>query len=367
MEIKATTGIAKFTKTIEQDTGNRERLAFVPENAEPGSGRLVPEELTGFAPMDPLMKQVMQARLDHGTTAAVPLVRGPNVLYTKDEVSGAGSAAPARSTNIPADVASLLAEGAKVSAAKAEFTGAQQAIAAGDYTKAYGYLESLMRKQGEEVLSDGQVKATETARDQLEFLSSMQKAGVKPDYPPTEGQLIEYFKTLKDKPEAARQAFHDYAFQFHVHPGVLGRNADVVYSKDNNEFGTHVPDSWPEVANRPSGDKSRHIGKQMNDCEGYAFMADKLFVAAGFRVAHHIVAIAGPNHEGHSMVAFGHPKEKGFTVTSNHYVVHKRTEKEAAVEGFKAARTANTGEQHYYIGKTMTESQIQASVKDHEL
>ncbi len=50
-------------------------------------------------------------------------------------MSGAGSAAPTKAgTNVPADVASMLAEGAKIPEAKAESTEAQKAVAAGDDT-----------------------------------------------------------------------------------------------------------------------------------------------------------------------------------------------------------------------------------------
>lgn len=315
--------------------------------------------------MDPLMKSLVQAQLDRGAPT-VPLLRdGRSVLYTKDDMSGAGSAAPAK-VSVPADVASMLTEGAKIPEAKAEFTGAQKAIAAGDYAKAYGYLESLMRKQGEEVLSEDAVKAAQTVRDQLEILAKMQKAGIKPDYPPTEAQLVDYFKTFKDNPVAARQAFYDYAQQFHVHPGTLSQG-DIVYSKDGNKYSTHVPDSWSEIANRPAKDKSRHIGKQMNDCEGYAFIAEKLLVASGFKVAHHVTAFPGPENSGHSMVTFTHPKEKGFTVTSNHYVFKENAEKAAAEAGLKSVQGGVVGKVEYYTGKTMADSQTQMVIKDKKL
>lgn len=362
MEIRGTTGRVLNDLKVGQDIRPPQIQEIPGEQDQAGQAA---SPASPFS--DPLLKSLMQARLDRGTPAAVPL-RGGNVLYTKDDVSGAGSAAPTKaSATVPADVASLLAEGAKIPEAKAEFTEAQKAIAAGDYAKAYGYLESLMRKQGEEVLPEDAVKATQTVRDQLQFLSKMQKAGIKADYPPSEGQLVDYFKTLKNNPAAARQAFQDYADLFHVHPGTVG-SGDIVYSKDkNSKYSTHVPDDWSEVANRPSKDKSKHIGKQMNDCEGYAFMAEKLLVAAGFRIAHHLTAYPGPDNNGHSMVTFAHPKEKGFTVTSNHYVLQKSTENAAAEEGLKTVQGGVTGEVNYYTGRTMADSHIQSAIKGKKL
>jgi hypothetical protein len=376
MKIRGTTGLenAGFSEATVRDT-RPPQLQQIPDN-QVSSDDADQATTPASRLVDPLVNSLVKARLNlpgtgsWGTPASVPHPPGgANVLYTKGKVSSNNSPAPTSAgVNVPADVASLLVDGAKVKEANAEFTGAQKALAAGDYTKAYAHMESLMRKQGEEVLSEDLVKATQTVRDQLEVLSKMQKAGIKADYPPTEGQLLDYFKTLSNNPGAARQAFSDYALSFHAHPSeVPGAGDNIVYSKDNNQHNTHAPDSWSEVANRPSKHKAKHIGKQMNDCEGYAFMADKLLGAAGFRVAHHISVHPSYNDDAHSMVAFKHPKEKGFTVTSNHSVVHAGTEKEAAKEGYKNIFGGVTGKEHYYIGRTIVESQLQTVKKDAEL
>lgn len=328
---------------------------------------------------DPLLKSMMQLKLDPGAAGpAIPLP-GKNVMYA-DSAGGTGlsNATQTASPTVAPDISDVLTRGAKTKGAEKDFKTAQEAIAKGDYTKAYESLNTLLVKQGEDVLSENDVKSTQTIRDQLEFLSKMQKAGVKADFPPTEAQLVDYFKTLKAKPNEARQAFDDYTQNFHVHPvNIKGADFDVKYSQDKVQYGPNkstytvdVPHDWSSVANRPvSKDYPQYVGKQMNDCQGYAFMAEKLLGAAGFKVEHHIAVYPGPQGAGHSMVIFSHPGEKGYTVTSNDRSFHGANAKAAAQQGFEyaAGKENVTGKEHFWIGKNMAEAEIQQVVRDNEL
>ena len=370
------------------------------EGAEPDS---VSKAQSGLPPApltDPLDKSALQAilgakpqlPLDEGAIKDIFAKAGGSVMYA-DGVKGTGSGTATKLAGGPkvsAEVADLIDRGTKINTSskdkdtqqaekdtRAEFSTAQKAIAAGDYTKAYQCMEKLLRKQGEEVLEPADVKSTETVRDQLQFLSKMQQAGIKADFPPTEAQLVDYFKTLKNNPAAAVQAFQDYTKLFHVHPvNVKGADFDIPYSPETVRYGkgdypTTAPHDWSEVANRPVAvkDYPQYIGKQMNDCQGFGFMAAKLLGAAGFKVENYVSVFPGPHGISHDMVLFTHPPEKGYTLTSNDGVFQGNKAIEVAKKGFEyAAGKANvTGKEHFWTGKTMAESQVQMVIKDNEL
>jgi LysM domain-containing protein len=332
---------------------------------------------------DPLLKSMMQLKLNQGTA-------GPNVPLRDDYVmhaDGANNTTLSKtikgSSSLMSDVGDALDRGANTKGAEKEFAEVKKDIAAGDYTKAFETLKTLMRTQGEDVLTENDVKSTETIRDQLEFLSKMQKAGVKADYPPSETQLVKYFETMKNKPGEARQAFDDYTQNFHVHPvNIKGADFDIKYSQDKVPYGPNktpytvdVPKDWSAVNQHPVKDMPegknlpQYVGKQMNDCQGYAYMAEKLLGAAGFKLEHHITVFPGPHDAGHSMVIFSHAGEKGYTVTSNDRSFQGDTAKAAAKAGYEygAGKDNVTGKEHYWVGKTMAEAEIQAAVKNDEL
>lgn len=326
---------------------------------------------------DPLLKTVLQMKLNQGGQASTLNLPGNNVMYADGVHGTLPNVTKQSSPTVSPDIAALLAKGAKTEGAKKEFAAAQQAIASGDFAKAYESLKTLLVKQGEDVLPEDDVKSTETVRDQLEFLSKMQAAGVKADYPPTEAQLVDYFKTLKSNPDGARAAFDSYAQNFHVHPvNIKGADFDIKYSQDKVKYGASqseytvdVPKDWSSVGNRPVKDHPQYIGKQMNDCQGFAFMSEKLLGAAGFKLEHHIAVYPGPHDAGHSMVMFTHPPEKGYTVTSNDRSFHGTNAKDVAKQGYEyaAGKDNVTHKEHFYTGKTMAEAEIQQVVKNDEL
>ena len=341
---------------------------------------------------DPLLKSVFQSKLGD------ILPQGDNVMMYADSggvgsAAGAGSAtgATAKGASAPvsapqaapteiADVKSWLTnpEIHKNSVGKNDFAAAQKAIEAGDYTKAFEKLDTLIKTNGENLWDDEQ-KPTATVKDQLGFLSKIQKAGIKADYPPTEAQLVDFFKTLKDKPAAARQAFDDYAQGFHVHPvNIKGQDFEIKYSQEKHtlhrggtdlDITTDAPRNWSDITSRPVSAKDfpEFIGKQMNDCKGFGLMADKLLGAAGFKVQQY-VDTTGAHGEDHEMVLFTHEKENGFTLTSNDKTFQGNDQKELAKQGFKyGAGDHATGKEQFVTGKTAAEAEIQIVIKEHKL
>lgn len=345
---------------------------------------------TGF---DTAKKKLMSITGRH-PSAKGPAVTGDGVRGNMLEVKGtveAGTAHKSVKLKGPPDVATYLAKGSKMTAtgeldegdvkfAKKTLGEVAVDINKGDYAGAAKKMETALRKTSDvlDAIIPGGENAGRTVQSQLEFLGKMQGANVKADYPPTEQQLKDYFKTLKDDPEAARQALGDYFQAFHEHPAnVPGAPADVVYSADpmvsrgTKDITTHTPNDWSEVSKRPVKDvkdanpKSTSIGKQLNDCEGFAYMAQTLMKEAGFEVSHNLT-VKGPGDIGdHAMVSFKHPPEKGVTVVSNDGVFHGTNEKKVAQQGYKhAAGGLYTGKETIYTGKSMGDSQVNAEARD---
>jgi len=365
------------------------------------------------APMgDPLTRNMMLSRLDApaqkpvdiqtagtfsggtepgGTPVTDILNRaGNNFVYADANGSGSVTTTKTGQTGAPPknaqacatespDIKEALTNPPKGSPAKDDFAAAQKAIDAGDYTKAYQILKTLTEVGPKGVASnddlpDVEQKEADTMKGQLEFLSHMQKAGIKACYPPTESELEAYFKTLSSNPTAARQAFQDYAQSFEVHPiNIKGSDFDMKYSHENHtttkngeQFPviTDTPLKWSDVTKNPvsAKDYPQYIGKQMNDCKGYAFLAEKLLGAAGFKLEHYLAAYPSKFGDGHMMAMFSHPGESKLTLTSNDGVFQGANQRELAKKGFSyAAGGADniTGKERYFTGKTGTDAEVQ--------
>ncbi len=282
------------------------------------------------------------------------------------------------------DIKEALTNPPKGSPAKADFAASQKAIEAGDYTKAYQIMKTLIEKgpggvPSNDDLPDVEQKAANTMKNQLEFLSGMQKAGIKACYPPTESELEGYFKTLKNNPSAARQAFQDYAQNFQVHPvNIKGAEFEVKYSHETHtetrkgeEFSvlTNTPLQWSDLSKNSVSSKEypQYIGKQMNDCKGYAFMAEKLLGAAGFKLEHYVDASPSKFGDGHMMAMFSHSGESNMTLTSNDKVFEGKNQRDLAKQGFSSAAGGAdnlTGKEHYFIGNTGADAEIQQGISD---
>jgi hypothetical protein len=298
-----------------------------------------------------------------GARPKVQLKGNPELLaYVKTGQATGGQTAKAK---MPSTVDDFLKDAVSSATGdlKTDYENIKKAINKGDFTAAAKIADGLMSGKADDkeeaIDSDLGIqgtKSTKTMTSQLDFLAGMEKAGVKPvSYPPTEKQLTDYFATLKDNPAGAREAFDSYTHAFHAHPSNAGKAKD--FDLKYGDGATRVPDDWSEVANRPIDAQAENIGKQMNDCEGFAFMAEKLLGAAGFQLQDHLTAHGAPAGD-HAMVAFKHPSEKTWTVTSNDKVFTAKTEREGAEKGFKYASGAETPKKtQFFQGKTMLDSQ----------
>lgn len=277
---------------------------------------------------------------------------------------GATKAGP----KIDADVGALIKNLGKSSddTTNAAFKALGKAMKEGKWGDAAKLAKTAFDQKNEEFIdenvppSTNKQHLTKTVTSQLDFLAKMEAAGIKGDLPPSKDQLVAYFTTLKDNPKQARQAFDDFAKAFNVHVAQESQkpSADVLYG--GTEKNPLPPTKWDDVAKRKPGGTTEYVGKRINDCEGYAFMAQELLGAAGFDVKHHLTAHGGPAGA-HAMAVFTHPKEPGnVTITSNDGVFTGKNEKKVADEAFKYAGGRPGGKNQYYAGHDMRQSQQHA-------
>jgi len=265
--------------------------------------------------------------------------------------------------------------------------------------------------------------ATKTLQKQLSFAAKMQSKGIKTSFPPTETQLQNYFSTFKKDVttrKEALKAFEAYTDAFHAHSAHIDGKMDVVYSKDKSakvlsgklympgekgpkpqkgdyKLTTAVPDTFAEVTKKRTIFRLSHgsnAGKYANDCEGFAYMTEKLLSSAGFDVKH--VVASGKSFD-HVMSAVKDPETGQQIVSSNgkifdyesellkkserpgHQVEAQRQLKEVrqlpAAERLKksltlAIRDLSGGEGgaqlhgKYYIGDTIQKAELYAQVND---
>ncbi|GAB4328342.1 MAG: hypothetical protein Kow0074_24240 [Candidatus Zixiibacteriota bacterium] len=108
------------------------------------------------------------------------------------------------------------------------------------------------------------------------FLQDMQQAIQRPVRQsgghPNTNDLLEYFRTLRNNPNAALAAYREYAgsFMIHIESATRGRQIDVAWPGGSC-------DRWSEILSRPQRQHRRMI-----DCEGYAYLAQQLLTAAGW-------------------------------------------------------------------------------------
>ena len=301
----------------------------------------------------------------------------PGLLAFKGEVAqaqGVGGTAKAFKAKLDPAITDFLktAVGVDDAAAKADFKKLAKEMNAGEWTKAAATAHASFEHSTDDARTetlDNSVglEPSRTVEQQLQFLSKMSGAGIKADYPPTQDQLKAYFKTLSTDPKGARAAFEAYTKAFHVHPAVANNDpkANVEYGRDS--IGPMPPKSWADVEKRDADPASKHLAKNVNDCEGYALMAQELMGAAGFTFKEHLTANGCPAGA-HAMVAFTHPKEPGaFTVTSNDGAFSGKSLKSTADQGFLYAGGKTTKGTSYYAGDTMRDSQLNAGAKKHAI
>ena len=81
------------------------------------------------------------------------------------------------------------------------------------------------------------------------------------------------------------------------------------------------------------------------------------------------VAIVQGAESAHAMVMFTHPKESGFTLSSNDKTYHGNNARALVRQGYEGVVGEGrlTGKEHYYTGKTQSDAEIECAIKDHEL
>lgn len=243
------------------------------------------------------------------------------------------------------------------------------AINKGDWASAAKLAQTTLSQKYEEFLDEKvpagthKTNLTDNIKSQLNFLAKLQGAGIKADLPPSKEQLVAYFKTLAGKPADARKALADFnsAFQVHVAQETQNPKADVRYG--GTKEAPLPPAKWADVEKTPAGATGENVGKRVNDCEGYAYMAEELMKAAGFKLKHHLTANGGPAGA-HAMAVFTHEKDPGkVTLTSNEAVLSGKDEKALADKGFIHAGGKATASNKYYAGGNMRDSQLNAGAR----
>jgi hypothetical protein len=126
-----------------------------------------------------------------------------------------------------------------------------------------------------------------------QFRIWMQEAGVSSVQPFPLGQPVEdYFRWLvqrQDPPPASdyevMSKYTWYASNFYVHVAIASGNpaADVTWPGAE-----HSCDSWSEIQARPL-----NAGRRVIDCEGFAFIASRLFTAAAWTLGGFEIAYGG--------------------------------------------------------------------------
>ncbi len=231
-----------------------------------------------------------------------------------------------------------------------------------------------------------QFSQLDPAKQREAFTKRMGAAGVKASNPPTEAQLQAYFKTFdsKDKRAQAAQEFQDYAGAFHVHEANSDRPGDVQYSaektyvvgdktfsnqaeaqkeadkvrKDWVEVPTFDASSWKDVSGRPKHSDGRHI----QDCEGYAYMAQNLLGAAGYKSTQ---VAGGGMDNGHAMAVLRNPDGGDSVVVSNDKTFAGKTEQAALKQGWDYATGGGQPVPKWYRGDTQAQAQARmAAVED---
>lgn len=242
-----------------------------------------------------------------------------------------------------------------------------------------------IRDNGSAAPANGGVKDTTTDfkfmtpdKQREAFSARMKAAGVTPSEPPTQEELQKYFKTFNDPKKRAQAAseFQDYATAFHVHIASSDNgnsSSDVVYSKESHffvgkkrfpteeaaqkeanrvrkdytKFETSDASSWQDVS---SDRKTNSDGRKIQDCEGFAYMAQTLLGAAGYKSTQ----VANGSH---AMTVFKDPSGGNTVVTSNERAFSGKNEAALLEQGWTSA--GGSGETKWYRGATQAEAQAQ--------
>jgi hypothetical protein len=149
----------------------------------------------------------------------------------------------------------------------------------------YGEAARNYRRLAEQASRQGDINLTSTnlnIANQLDFTDRMQRAGVRNlSFPPSDRNVDDYFSSLR-RESASRVArdYQDYTRAFFVHHG---SSRPLQYDSETHRirgthFETHIPEDWNDV----TSSRQMRNGQRMIDCEGYAYLGQRLLSRAGF-------------------------------------------------------------------------------------
>ncbi len=280
---------------------------------------------------------------------------------------------------------------------RALYAEADKLAKSGDYAKAADKLERALSRYEEEIdaskaLGTGGVAGTSNLAAQYRVLADMKARGVEASNPPTLPELEKYFGSFDSRAErpAALTAFGAYTEAFYVHPASVGRpDEDITYSKDPSkysvgktiygseadanraqeksggtryEFTTADASEWKDVTTDRDtvgleGGHSKSAGKRVIDCEGYAYLGEKLLGAAGYKTEQ--VAVQSKKGEQHAMTMLIDPSRKdSVAVVSNAEILTAASKKAALDLGFQDAMPAGAEAGPYFYGSSQHEAQV---------
>jgi hypothetical protein len=209
---------------------------------------------------------------------------------------------------------------------------AHDMIAKGDYKNA----AAEYRKLADASKNDGEKARLNSVAKQLDVAQAMSDAKVgNLSFPPTEANLQSYFGTMKGKPMGdIKKAYEDYANAFYVHSETKGVDkGDVVYasnikSKDGKNYTSLSPEKWDDVSDR----REMHSdGRRIIDCEGFGYLGQKCFEAAGFE-----------NVEYASMARLDDPKTKQDESRTAHVMITaRRPIEQNGIKGYEIGVISN--------------------------
>lgn len=322
----------------------------------------------------------------------------PKVMQAR--IDGAAPPGPAGGSPLTETIfhcADKLPKDEKHNPIRALYAEAAELAKTGEPGQAAEKLERALSRYEEEIgaskaMKNGGIEGTRNLAAQYRVLEEMKARGVEASMPPTKGELKTYFKTFDKKSDrpAATGAFERYAEAFYVHPANVGRpDEDINYSPDPTKYAlegklysknddaekaqakkggtiyditTSDASEWKDVSTDRDlvgvgGSTAHAAGKRVIDCEGYAYLAEELLGAAGYK--HEQVAVQSKSGEQHAMTVLTDPARKNhFVVVSNDGVHSAAKKKDALDAGFKAAMPEGAEAGPYFYGRSQHEAQV---------
>jgi len=209
---------------------------------------------------------------------------------------------------------------------------------------------------------DARRELLEKRAEQLEYAEHLQAGGAKVSFPPTLAEVKSHFKGLKKKKTLeVNQEFEKYVQTFYRHVQKDDPKADIVSDEERGAiagekgtFVTNTPEDFADVTDKRGLHGS---GRRLIDCEGYAWLGEQLYTAAGFRqpgMGGYQVMKNGL--EGHVMLLMERGNESVWVSNSRTYTNAGQAMGSAA----EALGLPSLNGSHFYWGQTEKEAVVHA-------